>query len=299
MRLSPLFVVFLFVADLSAQSYEDRVNPEVVPGDTSQRHQVILRDYTRLRGLVTEIREDSFFLVVATVPDTLALPTAALRHLGLYRPERWEESGPRRRSGEISDLNDLTYLRTALPFAARKHIKSVMLVYNAIDWTLNDHWQLGTGLAGPLGVLFTQRYRTSLTPYLHVGLSNETLFVPLGDVTNGGFPAVGDLTTLLTLGNPSQFMTTGFGLFYSGGEQSGSVYNYRVGAGLRVSRRVHLYGEMLGFYDSNNTFTLLPSLNIAVAKNRNRWSYGLMSVLVDPDSFIPFPIPYISYTYSE
>ena len=299
MRLTLFGIVFFFLAGLRAQSYEDRVNPEVVLGDTSQRHQVILRDYTRLRGLVTEIREDSFFLMVATVPDTLALPTDQLRHLGLYRPEKWEATQTRRRTRQVYDLDDLAYVRTALPYSAGKHIKSVMLAYNAIDWRLNEHWQLGTGLAGPLGVLFTQRYRTSLTPYLHVGLSNETLFVPLGDVTNGGFPAVGDLTTLLTVGSPTQFLTTGFGIFYSGGNRRGPVYNYRLGAGLRVSRRVHLYGEMLGFYERTDSFVLLPTLNIAVAKNRNRWSYGLMSVLLDPDSAVPFPIPYISYTYYE
>ena len=299
MRLTLFCTIFLSIASLTAQSYEDRVNPEVILGDSSQRHQVILRDFSRLRGLVTEIREDSFFLVVASVPDTLALPTYDLRHIGLYRPERWKASQAARSERKIADLDDLTYVRTALPYAAGKHIKSVMLAYNAISWRLDEHWQLGTGLAGPLGVLFTQRYRTSLNPYLHVGVSNETLFVPWGDVTNGGFPAVGDLTSLLTVGNPSQFLTTGFGLFYSGGNRRGPVTNYRVGGGLRVSRRVHLYGEMLGYFDIADSFILLPTLNIAVAKNRNRWSFGLMSVLLDAQSGAPFPIPYISYTYSE
>ncbi|PPK85780.1 hypothetical protein CLV84_2687 [Neolewinella xylanilytica] len=295
MRHALFFSLLISVCTLRGQNYEDRINREVVIGDTTQTHQVILRDYSRLRGTVTEVRSDSFFLKVASVPESLAIPTDALRHLGLYRPERSPELVSPRPAREIADLDDLTLVRTALPFATDRRFQTVMLAYNAIEWRFGEHFEIGTGIAGPLGVLFNQRYRTSLTPYLHVGLSNELLLFPLIG-SSADFPVVGDLTTLLTVGNATQFFNAGVGLFYGGGGNDGPTYNYRVGAGVRVSRRVHLYGEMLGYFDPFDGFGLLPSLNVAVAKRRHRWSYGIMSVFLDSEFNPAVPIPYISYT---
>ncbi|MGB3800723.1 MAG: hypothetical protein WA952_12985 [Lewinella sp.] len=296
MRAYLWLLLLLSVCSLRAQNYEDRINPQVIIGDTSQVHQLILRDYTRLRGVVTRIGVDSLYVVIATVPEAVAIPTDEMRHLGLYRPDRWTPLLRPLQSVAIPDLDDLTFIRTALPFSRDRRFKSVMLIYNAIHWNLNDHLQIGTGLAGPLGILFTQRYRTSLTPYLHLGVSNELLLVPTVGISDGEFPAVGDLTSMLTVGNSSQFFNVGFGIFYDMVSSSGVIPNFRVGTGVRLSRRVHLYAEMLGYLDNFDGLGLLPSLNVSVAKRRHRWSYGLLSIFLDSEFNPLVPIPYISYS---
>ena len=296
MRYSLLFILLLVAGSLRAQSYKDRINPEVEIGDSTQVHQVILRDYTRLRGVITDVRSDSIFIRVATIGDTITVPTYQMRHVGLYRPERYTRFANPRGQDNLPDLYDLTFVRTALPYSRKNRFKTVMLVYNVFEWNLNDHFQLGAGLAGPLGFLFTQRYRTSLTPYFHLGFSNQLLMVPLAAIGNSGFPAVGDATTLLTVGEASQFLTLGTGLFYSLEDGGVALHNYRVGMGVRVSRKVHLYGEMLGFKDGLDDFVLLPSLNAAVAGGKHRWSFGLLSVFFDGESNVFVPIPYISYS---
>ncbi|WP_116107822.1 hypothetical protein [Lewinella sp. IMCC34191] len=294
MRISLWLFLVISACTLPAQNYEDRINPLVGIGDTSQTHQVILRDYTRLRGTVMSITPDSLYLLMATVPEPVAIPTDELRHLGLYVPEQSLPFRDTRSSVAIRDLDDLTYLRTALPYSSDRRFKSVMLIYNSIDWSLNDHFQIGTGLAGPLGILFSQRYRTSLNDYLHIGVSNEFLIVPIAAAAGEEFPVVGDLTSMLTVGSASQFFHAGVGMFYGGG--GGSIMNFRVGTGVRVSRRLHLYGEMLGYFDKFDGLGILPSLNVSVAKRRHRWSYGVMGVFLDAESVFAAPIPYISYT---
>lgn len=291
-----LLILIALAGALSGQSYKERINYRVVVGDTSQLHQVILRDYTRLRGVVTEVRSDSIFIYVSSIGDTVTVPTATMRHVGLYRPDSWTRTTIPRMGGSLPDLDDLTLIRTALPYSRSRRFKSVMLVYNSMEWNLNEHFQLGVGLAGPLGLLFSQRYRTSLNEYLHIGLSHEFLVVPIAGINSSDFPAVGDLTTLFTVGNASQFFNLGVGLFYATAGNDGPVRNFRLGTGLRVSRKVHLYGEMLGYLDSFDDLGILPSLNVAVAGGRHRWSFGLMSVITESFGVDAIAIPYVSYS---
>ena len=292
MRLTLICSLFLFLGALRAQSYTQRINRQVVIGDTTQVHQLILRDYTRLRGTVTEVRRDSIVMQVYSVPEPVSVPTYQMRHIGLL-PGRAtiQPTG----TGDLPSLDDLTLVRTALPFSRRKRLKTVMLVYNSLEWNLNRHVQLGVGVALPFGVLVNQRYRTSLTPYLHVGVSNETLLVPFL-LFEGGFPAVGDLTTLLTVGSGAQFLNLGYGMFYNLTENEKPIPNFRVGAGTRVSRRVHLYGEMLGLLETDNRVTLLPSVNVALTVRRHRWSFGLATSFVEREFNGGTPVPYVSYS---
>ncbi len=192
-------------------------------------------------------------------------------------------------------LTDLTMIRTALPFQRGSQLKTVMLVYNTFQWNLNGHLQLSTGLGGPLGVILGQRYRTSLNEWVHVGLSNEVLVIPWLAFIDDQLPFAGDLTTMLTIGDEYQFFHLGAGLYYT--DAGGSVPNYRVGAGARLGGETHLYGELVTTTDPVGTITVLPSLNVSLARRRHRWSFGIFTVYV-ADQFgegIP-PLPYLSYS---
>ena len=293
MRLT-LLLFLVSLCGLDAQSYTERINRRVVIGDSTQVHQLILRDYSRLRGTVTEIRRDSLFIRVATVPELIGIPTYQMRHLGILEPAGLLTIADGS-SDPLPQLDDLTFVRTALPFAYRRRFKTVMLLYNTLDFNLNRHLQLSVGMGGPIGLILGQRYRTSLTPYLHVGLSNELLIIPFLGLTESGFPAVGDATALLTVGSSYQFLNLGYGLFYMTGDGADPSINYRLGAGVRISRKTHLYGEMVGVFGQEDEFTLLPSLNLATTSRRHRWTLGLMSVFIEAQFNSAVPIPYLSY----
>ena len=293
MRLTLFCWLFLLLGALPAQSYTQRINRKVVIGDTTQVHQLILRDYTRLRGTVTEVRRDSIVIQVASVPEPVSVPTFQMRHIGVLSAAAAARTVG---TGDVPALDDLTLVRTALPFTRRKRLKTVMLVYNTLEWNLNRHVQLGVGAGLPFGLLFNQRYRTSLTPYLHVGLSNEILLVPFLVFEEDGFPAIGDATTLLTVGSGAQFLTLGYGIFYNLTEDEKPVPNFRVGAGVRLSRSVHLYGEMVGVLERDDRITLLPSVNVASTVRRHRWSFGLASSFVERAFNESLPVPYVSYS---
>ena len=293
MRLTLICSLFLMAGAVQAQSYTQRINHRVAIGDTSQVHQLILRDYTRLRGTVLEVRRDSIVMQVASVPEAVRVPTFQMRHIGILpRSERLQAVA----DGDVPAMDDLTLVRTALPFPRRKRLKTVMLVYNSLEWQLDRHVQLGVGAALPFGLLLNQRYRTSLTPYLHVGVSNETLLVPFLIFGEDGFPAVGDLTTMLTVGSGAQFLHLGYGIFYNLTDGTEPVPNFRVGAGTRISRRVHLYGELVGVLEPDDRFTLLPSLNLARTVRRHRWSFGLATSFVEREFNSGVPVPYVSYS---
>ncbi len=191
-------------------------------------------------------------------------------------------------------LTDLTLVRTALPYQRDAQLKTVMLFYNTFQWNLNRHLQLSTGLGGPLGFIFGQRYRTSLNEWVHVGVSNELIVVPWILFLDDQLPYAGDLTTMLTIGDDQQFFHLGAGIFYANGSES--IPNYRVGAGTRLGGETHLYGELVTTTDRFGTVTVLPSLNVSLARRRHRWSFGVFSAYV-PDGFggLP-PLPYLSYS---
>lgn len=190
------------------------------------------------------------------------------------------------------DLEDLTLLRTALPYEGRRRLKTVMLLYNVVDFNLNRHLQLSVGNAAVLGVAFSQRYRTSVRPWLHLGLSNETLAVPIFDYETV-VGVAGDLTSLLTIGSQEQFVSFGAGMFYAIG--GGIVSNYRVGAATRISPSVHVYGEALAYGGAEDQLTLAPTVNVSLTRRRHRWHFGILSIVLDHDNYLPPPLPYLGY----
>jgi hypothetical protein len=287
------FLFFLFsLPHLYGQVWKSRVQPQVNIGDTTQTHQVILLDYSRLLGIVMEIRSDSLTLRVATLPEPLRLPTRQMRYVGLSTaPSRRGRSAPGR-----APLGDLTLVRTALPYPSEREFRTVMLLYNSVNWTLNEHFQLGVGLAGPLGILLNQRYRTSVRPWLHLGVSNEIVVAPLIAFGDDRLPFAGDLTGLLTVGTSEQFFTAGAGMFYLSDNPSSPIPNFRAGLGTRLGRPTHLYGELVAYVDERiGEVGLLPSLNLSLARRSHRWSFGIMSYFIDDDFTTPAPIPYVSY----
>ena len=295
MRTTLLLVSLLCTLALTAQNYRQRIDPNVRIGDTTQLHMVTLADRSQLLGVVHRITADTLEIELRGAADASYLPTRELRYLGLFVPPRFVPDPRNPRTPPA--LNDLTLLRTALPYPSRRQFKTVMLAYNSFDFALDDHWQLGFGLAGPLGLLFTQRYRTSVTKWLHLGLSNEFIYAPVVSYSEDPVPLLGDATTLVTVGSQRQFFTLGAGLFYLTDEVlSPTIANYRAGLGTQVGRGSHLYLEALVYAESFR-FTLLPTANFSLARRRHRWSFGVATAVMDGNSFGPAPLPYVSYTH--
>ncbi|MEM9259564.1 MAG: hypothetical protein AAGA62_07940, partial [Bacteroidota bacterium] len=196
-------------------------------------------------------------------------------------------------------FTDLTYERTALPFHSSGQVKVINLIYAVTEWNLNENLQIGIGLAGPLGILGTVRYRFSLGKEVHLGLSNQTLFPPFAQFDND-LIMLGDVSAMLTLGDERRFLNLGTGMFYNTDDFEEPLNAHRFGIGGRVSNRVHLYAEalmVLNNDDFSRELSLLPSANVSIGARRHRWRFGVFSLFFDEDSFVPPPLPYVGYTY--
>ena len=295
MRHILLIVAFLLPLMGWGQGYLDRINERVEFGDTTQLHQLILIDYSRLLGTARRVEGDTLYFRLSAAVEDSPIPTRELRYLGTMA-----SNGRRVVSAAGPGFTDLTYERTALPFQSRIELKTIMLIYTGVEVNLNEHFQIGAGLGGLLGVLLTARVRTSITPRVHVALSNQSLFSPIiGALDGGNAPLVGDVSALLTLGDDKRFLNLGYGYFYNTDRfaEGDRVFLSRMGLGGRVGKKWHLYTEAL--VSLNRTFRqteLYPSLNAAYANRRHRWKFGVMSVVFDLESFLPPPIPYVGYS---
>ncbi|MEM9528925.1 MAG: hypothetical protein AAGA31_20105 [Bacteroidota bacterium] len=293
-----LFLMLLFGGySLAGQSYESRIHYKVTIGDTTQLHQLILLDYSKFLGTAMEIDEDYIYFKLRSSSDVSEIPLEQLRFLGVFN---LNELPSIIRSGAGPGFSDLTYERTALPFHSSAQVKVINLLYAVVEWNLNKNLQVGVGLAGPVGILGTVRYRFSLNKDVHLGLSNQILFPPFAQFDND-LIVVGDVTTMLTFGDERRFLNLGTGIFYNTDDFVESVNIHRLGIGGRVSNRVHLYAEAALLLDNEafngRDLNLVPSVNVSIGARRHRWRFGIFSVFLDEDSFVPPPLPYVGYTY--
>ncbi len=302
MRTYLFFACVLFVNLLSAQTYESRIHYKVVLGDTSQLHQIILLDYTKMLGVAQEIANDSIYFQLRSAAEPSAIPLNELRYLGIFTASDSPE-GRERYFQEVPGFTDLTYERTALPLKGKGQVRVINLLYGVVEWNLNENIQLGAGVAGPLGVLFTQKIRTSLTPNLHVGITGQQLWVPLVVNFDNTQIVLGDVAGIVTFGDEKRFMNIGAGILFNTDafQDESPLTAYRLGIGGQIGQKWHVYSEMLmAVPNESNRFgdlSLFPSLNASYGSRRHRWQFGIFTVFLDEESFFPPPLPYVGYSY--
>lgn len=297
----PLLLCFflLVTISLSAQSYRSRIHYKVKMGDSSQLHQLILLDYTKLLGTALEVKADSLYFLVRSASTASAIPLRELRYLGVFVVADSQEDRQRAYQ-EFPDFSDMTYERTALPFSGKGQVRAINAIYGVVEWNLNDNAQVGVGLAGPLGVLLTQKLRFSITPDLHVGLAGQQLWLPLINTFSRRTIVLGDVGAIVTVGNQRRFANFGTGIFFNTEFGDPVVPMHRFGIGGQVGERWHIYGELLMSRDQSTRFSqlnLFPSLNASLGVRRHRWQFGIFTVFADEDNFFPPPLPYVGYSY--
>lgn len=289
---------FLLACGLSAQEYLYRINDKVVEGDSSQLHQLILLDYSRLLGTLEYVGQDSLYFRLRAAAEPSAIPLRDLRYVGLLTTAAADSA-----RYVVPVFNDLTYERTAFPLNGKGQVRTINLLYAAVEWNLDQHIQLGVGLGGPFGILLTQKFRKTLAPGLHVGIvGQELLATPLVFLDNR-WPLVGDIAAVVTLGDDRRFLNLGAGLLFStaaGGDAS-PQQSFRLGVGGKLARKWHLYGEFLMTVPNRDDrfggLSLFPGLTGTYASRRHRWQFGLFTAVFDQDSFVPPPLPYVGYIY--
>ncbi|WP_273444006.1 hypothetical protein [Neolewinella agarilytica] len=296
MRHIVLFALLAFSVGLSAQSFKSRIHYKVNMGDSSQLHQLILLDYTKLLGTAMEVEKDSIYFLVRGTNEPTAIPLRELRFLGVFNSV---ESRPYRDTRGVPGFSDLTYERTALPHHSKGQIRVINLLYSVAEWNLNKNLRLGVGLAGPLGIMTTQKYRFSITPDLHLGVSSQILFLPLIErFPNNGPVVLGDVSAMLTVGNDRRFANFGTGILFNNDDPGSPIWGHRFGIGGRISPRWHVYSEMLmTLNDEFSELSLFPSINASLGAKKHRWHFGIFTVFFDEDNFFPPPLPYVGYSY--
>jgi hypothetical protein len=297
MRFGIILLLFALGSTLVAQSYRSRIHHKVRIADTTQLHQLIMLDYSKLLGVAMDVDADSIYFQLRSSAEVSAIPLEELRFLGIFVSESLSGLGP----GPAAGFADLTYERTALPYHTGAQLKVVNIIYSVVEWNLNKNIQLGVGLAGPLGLLATQRFRFSLGPGVHLGFSNQLLTTVLLDPN----ALLGDSHVMLTVGNEQRFFNLGTGiLFNTDAFDDTTSWAHRMAVGGKVGNKWHFYSEVLmvlsdneGRFSNSRDLTLLPSFSGSLAVRSHRWKFGLLTVLLDEDSFFPPPIPYIGYAY--
>lgn len=296
MRALLFFLLLIGGLSLAGQSYESRIHYKVKIGDSTQLHQLILLDYSKLLGTALEINERAIYFKLRSSNELSIIPVRELRFLGVFD---LDDLKPINRDGAGPGFTDLTYERTALPFHSSGNVKIINLLYAVVEWNLNKNLQVGTGIAGPLGIMGTIRYRFSLGKEVHLGLSNQTLLPPFGQFGND-LIVIGDLTSMLTLGNENRFLNLGTGIIYNTDDFEEPLTAHRFGIGGKLGKKVHLYAEGVLLLDNDRfgkELSLVPSVNVSLGARRHRWRFGIFSVFFDEDSFVPPPLPYVGYTY--
>lgn len=295
MRYLALVLFICLASTLSAQNYKSRIHYRVNIGDTSQIHQLILLDYSKLLGTAEEINNDTIYFKVRAAVETSAIPVKQMRYLGEYLPK----VKGRRTFNSVSVIpafSDMTYERTALPFTSKGQLRIVQLLYIVSEFNLNDHVQIGVGLAGPLGILTTQKLRTSITPKVHLALSNQLLYLPVLSGFENTTVIIGDVSAIATLGDENAFLNIGYGRFYNTDTNGDSAWLPRAGGGGRISPKWHLYGEaIISLNRESSLLELYPSVNASYGSRRHRFQFGFATIFRDQDNFFPPPIPYVGY----
>ncbi len=293
MRLLLLTLLF-FAGSFSvfAQHFRTKIHYKVALGDTTQVHELILQDYSKLIGLAKSTRGGILTYRVHGATEDSYLPIKAMRYLGVY--EQLDRKAGKGAEGPA--FSDLTYERTALPLSGKGQFRIINLIYYVAEFNLSEYVQVGAGLAGPLGILLTQRVRTSITPNIHIGLSNQFLYPPLVRGFDNDQVYVGDVTGILTIGDQRRFLNLGTGIFYGNDNTDTRIWVHRMAVGGRLNSKLHAYVEAA--VSQNNTFsdlTLFPSATIAYGERRHRWQFGVFTVFQDGENYFPPPIPYVGY----
>ena len=292
-----IFLTFLLTGvGLSAQTIRGRIHYQVKLGDTTQQHQLILLDYSKVIGNAERLRNDTLIFRPHAAVEASAIPAGEIRYLGVFdsKEERI------RRSQEKPGFTDLTYERTALPFQSKGKLKIINGVYVATEFNLNKNVQLGVGVA-PLGIIATQRIRHSFTPKIHVALSNQTAYFPFFGAfdRNGAGVTLGDLTAIVTFGDERSFVNLGSGIFYNNNTREQPVYLQRAAIGQQLGKYWHGYIEAVLVMEDGERFRqmeLLPGFTAAYGKNRHRWKFGVLTVVFDNTNFFPVPLPFLGYS---
>lgn len=297
------FLAFFFLSGaLLSQSFESRIHYKVVLGDTSQLHQIILLDYTKMLGNALEIENDSIYFQLRSAVAPSAIPMSEVRYLGVFNSSD-TPAGRNKLFPGVPDFTDLTYERTALPLHGKGQIRVINLVYAVSEWNLNDNLQVGAGLGGPLGILLTQKLRTSITPDLHIGITGQQLWVPLVFTFDNSQIILGDIAAVLTVGNDRRFVNIGSGLLFNtdADNDESPITSHRFGIGGQIGEKWHLYGEFLMTVpketDRFSDLNFFPAFSAAYGSKRHRWRFGVFTVFFDEDNFFPPPLPYVGYSY--
>ncbi|MEO0788820.1 MAG: hypothetical protein AAFY36_09165 [Bacteroidota bacterium] len=269
----------------SAQSLGLSIAPNVRLNDTTQLQVLITKDYDRLVGYALDIdgQDLIFRLRFADAPSRFAM--SELRALRVLQ------------AGLIgNDLSDGTYLQTALPGAAGGgRFRNVSLLGNLAEFDVNENLRVGIGAFIPVGLALTQRLRASISPKIHLGISNQAVW-SLRRFDDEEL--VGDFAGLLTLGDNKLFMSLGYHFFYSTSGFSQDSRGVSLMVGGQISDQWHLYSEWL-FTETRNfgDSGVLPSFSASCQLDRWRIRFGFFWGTGDVSTESPIPLVGVDYRW--
>ncbi|MEM6396926.1 MAG: hypothetical protein AAF741_11320 [Bacteroidota bacterium] len=265
-----LLIMALFMSSvfLGAQSGGLSIGKGVVLGDTTQVHVLTTNSQERIIGSAMDIDGDKLLFIPRYAEEVVEFPTAEVRSVRLFQVGYSD-----------NNLSDGTYLYTALPGANRGgRYRNVSVLGSLAEFDLNKNVRLGVGFLLPVGIAVSQRIRASLSPGLHVGLSNQSVWSLRQFDDN---ELAGDLAGLVTLGDNRLFLSMGYHFFYSTSFFSEDSRGVSMMVGGQISDQWHLYSEWM--YTETRSFRgsgLIPSFSASCSLNRWRirfgvfWGYG-------------------------
>lgn len=208
------------------------LDPDLRLGDTTQLHVLETQRGDRILGFALSLREASLLFRLRASPDTASFPLRDLRALYVY--DSIQHALP---PGGTYGL-DLLYTQTGRREAGRGSYRNILLLYNAVDLYLGDHFTAGLGYLAPL--LFDLRLRGQFDfgPHLRLGIVGVGA-LSVVDIDGG---AAFHLYPNLTYGSDERFVSAGIGYGRWEWEDQGAMV-FQFGGAYRIDERWRVYSD--------------------------------------------------------
>lgn len=322
-KLTLLLLMFVgAIAQLSAQRIEGRLNLS----DTTQVHQLILKDGSvivgRLKTMHAETWEFKYSGKVEQIPTN---KIDRLKVLDKGKTDGDNDVVVMEPANPTNNGNsEVIITPTAMPLEKGKiFYETIWGYYHYVEYGLGKGFSIGGG--GALPILATRlRWGTPLGKLIHVGVSNTNyssfgvLFNGSGSQSSASFAGLGTLGIIsgnVAIGKTNRYINIGAGTSYilttEDGYLSGSSLPIiSVGGALPIGKRWALLSDniILPVSQGNATAQLIfPSVACRYFNKKIRLDGGFWTIFLNvgnngrgssPSSgsgYFPIPIPYLSF----
>lgn len=262
-----------------------RLDVDLIIGDSSQLHLVILNSGSRMKGLVTEISGNQ--VEFQFQGSKILIPFSELEAIHVKRGSMNNLIEARRLTNHSSHM----LLYNPSGFMQKKkeiHYGTSYAMYNYMDFGISDHFSVGFGSFFVISGMVRFKLGWDIKKFGSISVSNQSIIYP-------GFTlgAMNILQLNTSIGNRDKFISISGGAMTS--EISGLTGVFTIGGQYRVRDNITIVTDNTFFLSRDNwdtDFLKFPALLSGAFRwynKRIRVDGGIMGVPIRRDVILPFP----------